>query len=135
MFYNNLILFVSILLFFACENTPPPKTLKVTATAFNSLNWQTKAGDPTITAWGDTLKPGLKVIAVSRDLLDSGLAHNTVVYIQELQDSFIVKDKMNRRWKKKIDIYMGTDVKQAREFGKQTVTLKWFPAKQPAPSE
>ena len=32
---------------------------------------------------------------------------------------------MNKRWEKKIDIYMGTDVKKAREWGKKTVTIYW----------
>ncbi|MFZ6052761.1 hypothetical protein ABHV44_12165 [Flavobacteriales bacterium DA487] len=112
-----------------CDKSPERKKLKVTATAYNSVNWQTKAGDPTIAAWGDTLKPGMKAIAVSRDLIDSGLVHNTEVKIKGLDGTYLVKDKMNRRWKMKIDIYMGEDVEKAREWGKKKVTISWVPGK------
>ena len=105
------------------------KSMEVTATAFNSLKWQT-AGDPSITAWGDTLKPGMKAIAVSRDLLDSGLYHNMVVSIDGLEGEYKVLDKMNKRWVRKIDIYMGSDIAKAREWGKQTVTIRWTPAEE-----
>ncbi|WP_297791286.1 hypothetical protein [uncultured Marinobacter sp.] len=100
-------------------------TKEVTATAYNSVNSQTKAGDPTLTAWGDTLKPGMKAIAVSRDLIEDGLTHGTEVTIDGLPGTYIVRDKMNKRWKDKIDIYMGVDVKAAREWGKRTVTISW----------
>lgn len=50
------------------------KTIHVTATAYNSLAYQTNK-NPNITAFGDSLKPGLKYIAVSRDLLKIGLTH------------------------------------------------------------
>jgi len=48
------------------------RSLKVTATAYNSLPGQTQ-GDPRLTAWGETLKPGMQAIAVSRDLIRMGL--------------------------------------------------------------
>jgi len=105
-----------------CGNTSP---LEVTATAYNSVNSQTKEGDPTLTAWGDTLKPGMKAIAVSRDLIDDGLTHGTEVQIDGLPGTYIVRDKMNKRWEKKIDIYMGLDIKAAKEWGKRTVTISW----------
>ncbi|MDX1634686.1 MAG: hypothetical protein R3280_08620 [Marinobacter sp.] len=99
---------------------------EVTATAYNSVKAQTTIdGDPTLTAWGDTLKPGMKAIAVSRDLIDDGLTHGTEVTIEGLPGTYIVRDKMNKRWDNKIDIYMGNDVKAAREWGKRTVTISW----------
>ncbi|MBO6849287.1 MAG: 3D domain-containing protein [Marinobacter sp.] len=101
------------------------QTQEVTATAYNSVNSQTKAGDPALTAWGDTLKPGMKAIAVSRDLIEDGLTHGTEVTIEGMSGTYIVRDKMNKRWKDKIDIYMGVDVKAAREWGKRTVTISW----------
>ncbi len=100
------------------------KQLKVTATAYNSLSYQTNS-NPTITAFGDSLKPGLRYIAVSRDLLDSGLVHNTKVKIQGFDSLFIVKDKMNRRWRKRIDIYMGNDVKKAKKWGKKKLKIEF----------
>ena len=100
------------------------RTLSVTASAYNSVHGQT-SGNPLIGAWGDRLEPGMKVIAVSRDLIEMGLTHNTKVKIDGLPGTYLVKDKMHRRWKKKIDIYMGTDVKAARQWGRRKVTIRW----------
>ena len=100
------------------------KTIEVTATAYNSLAYQTSA-NPNITAFGDVLTPGKNYIAVSRDLLALGLVHNTPVKIEGFKGTFLVKDKMNKRWKKRIDIYMGTDVKKAKEWGKKKVTISY----------
>lgn len=102
------------------------KTLTVQASAYNSLPSQT-LGDPTLAAWGDTLEPGIKAIAVSRDLLELGLDHNTEVTIEGLPGTYRVLDKMNRRWTRKIDIYMGVDVQAAREWGVREVTIRWQP--------
>lgn len=94
----------------------------VTATAYNSLAYQTDSS-PNITAFGDSLKPGLKYIAVSIDLLKLGLKHNTPVKIDGLEGIYLVKDKMNSRWKNKIDIYMGVDIKAAKEWGRKRVCI------------
>ena len=98
-------------------------TLEVSVSAYNSVSWQTGAGGANITAWGDTLKPGLKAIAVSRDLIKKGLDHNTPVKIEGFEGVFRVKDKMHYRWKNKIDIYMGEDVKKARKFGRKKLKI------------
>ncbi|WP_323788960.1 hypothetical protein [Psychroserpens sp.] len=100
------------------------KTINVTATAYNSLVSQTDS-DPFIAAFGDSLKPGLKYIAVSRDLLKLGLQHNTLVKVEGLEGTYLVKDKMHSRWKNKIDIYMGTDVKAAKKWGKRKVNISY----------
>lgn len=98
--------------------------LKVTATAYNSLPGQT-AGNPSVGAWGDRLKPGVKAIAVSRDLLAMGLEPGTEVVIEGLPGRFKVLDKMHRRWERKIDIYMGNDRDAALEWGKRRVVIRW----------
>ena len=98
-------------------------SLTVTASAFNSTRAQTGTGNPNITAWGDTLEPGMKVLAVSRDLIAKGLDHNTEVIIEGIDGVFIVKDKMHYRWKNKIDIYMGDDIQKARQFGRKKVRI------------
>lgn len=100
------------------------KTISVTATAYNSLAYQTSP-DPNITAWGDSLLPGMKCIAVSRDLITKGLKHNTPVKIDGFEGVFLVKDKMNRRWKNRIDIYMDNDVKKARKWGKRKLRIRY----------
>jgi len=97
----------------------------VTATAYNSMKNQTKQGNAFLTAWGDTLVPGEKAIAVSRDLIREGLNHNSKVKIEGFEGFYIVKDKMNKRWENRIDIYMGLDKEAALEWGKQKVTIKF----------
>ncbi|MCK5698113.1 MAG: 3D domain-containing protein [Gammaproteobacteria bacterium] len=105
------------------------KTLEVESRAYNSVASQTTSNKPALTAWGDTLKPGMKAIAVSRDLIKMGLTHNTKVKIKGLDGHYLVLDKMNKRWTKKIDIYMGVDTKAAKAWGKQKVTISWTVAK------
>lgn len=96
---------------------------EVTASAYNSVFWQTDSINPAVAAWGDTLKPGMKSIAVSRDLIKMGLKHNTMVKIDTFPDTFYVKDKMHYRWRNRIDIYMGKDVKKAREWGRKKLMI------------
>jgi 3D (Asp-Asp-Asp) domain-containing protein len=99
-------------------------TIEVTATAYNSVEAQTKKGDPTLAAWGDILKPGMKSIAISRDFLKEDiLEHNSEVLIEGLDGTYVVKDKMNKRWTRKIDIYMGLDEQAARNWGKKEIEI------------
>jgi 3D (Asp-Asp-Asp) domain-containing protein len=100
------------------------RALAVTATAYNSLPEQTDA-DPHLAAWGDPLAPGMKVIAVSRDLIPLGLDHRTSVKIKGLPGVYLVLDKMHKRWEKRIDIYMGNDLDAARTWGKRRVEISW----------
>jgi 3D (Asp-Asp-Asp) domain-containing protein len=100
------------------------KSIEVTASAYNSVENQT-SNQPNLGAWGDTLKPGMKCIAVSRDLLSIGIDHNTKVKITGLKGIYLVKDKMNQRWTNKIDIYMGDNIKEAREWGSKKVTIQY----------
>jgi 3D (Asp-Asp-Asp) domain-containing protein len=100
------------------------RSLEVTATAYNSLAGQTH-GDPSVAAWGDVLAPGMKAIAVSRDLIELGLTHGVEVEIAGLSGTYVVRDKMAARWKRKIDIYMGEDVAAARSWGRRRVTIRW----------
>ena len=96
--------------------------LRVTATAYNSVISQTN-NIPNVAAWGDTLKPGMKCIAVSNDLIKKGLKRNTPVKIDGFEGVFYVKDKMHSRWENRIDIYMGEDVKMAKEWGRKKVNI------------
>lgn len=107
---------------FSCENKS--RQLQVTATAYTSSVRETDS-TPTITAWGNKLKPGMRVLAVSRDLLAMGLTEGTLVTVEGFKDDFIVLDKMNKRWKKKIDIYMGNDRHAALQWGKRKVNICW----------
>ncbi|WP_408900588.1 3D domain-containing protein [Photobacterium piscicola] len=98
------------------------KKLNVTATAYNSVRAQTDS-NPSIAAWEDRLKPGMKAIAVSRDLLKMGLKRGSKVKISGLPGEYVVLDKMHHRWNRKIDIYMGKDVRAAKKWGKRRVTI------------
>jgi len=105
----------------------PQRSLRVTATAYNSTPAQT-LGDPNETAFGSRLEPGMRAIAVSRDLLAAGLTEGTKVRIEGLDGSYEVMDKMHSRWTKRIDIYMGNDVAAARRWGRRKVRITWEPA-------
>ena len=99
-------------------------TMWVTATAYNSLKDQTDS-TPNLAAWGDTLEPGMRAIAVSRDLIPLGLDHNTKVYLEEDPRPYLVLDKMNKRWRDRIDIYMGVDRTKALSWGKKRIRIRW----------
>ena len=106
-------------------------SLNVTATAYNSTAAQTDA-TPHLGAWGDHLDeavaPGLRVIAVSPDLLKAGLRRGQRVRIHGLKGEFLVLDKMPRRWNRRIDIYMHKDLRAARKWGRRRVQMSWTPA-------
>ncbi len=107
------------------KTTPDLNVLEVEATAYTSHIAQTD-NTPTIAAWGDRLKTTTKAIAVSHDLLKKyGLKYRTKVRIKGLSGEFLVLDKMHKRWKKKIDIYMGMNRKAAFKWGKRKVLLSW----------
>src|SRR5215470_17785218 len=90
---------------------PPPapapvRELEVTATAFNSTAAQTDA-NPTVTAFGLHLRPGMRVVAVSRDLEAMGLTVGKRIRIDGLDGDWEVGDRMDERWTRKIDVYFG----------------------------
>lgn len=120
---------LTCILLFSCKSEEKDEldwvTICVTATAYNSLGYQTE-GQPNITAWGDTLKPGMNAIAVSRDLLKLGLDYNSKVKIEGFDSIFLVKDKMHYRWRNKIDIYMDENVEKAKEFGRKKVNISYI---------
>ena len=102
------------------------ESLVVTATAYNSLPGQADH-EPEIAAWGDRLEPGMKAIAVSRDLLEAGLTRGMRVRIEGLEGEYVVLDRMPSRWNDRIDIYMGEDVRAARSWGVREVRIQWVP--------
>lgn len=102
------------------------RSMEVTATAFHATEAQIQEKDLLIAAWGDTLAPGVSAIAVSPDLIQEGLDHNTPVRIRGLPGVYHVLDKMSRREKNHIDIYMGSDEEKAQQWGEQTVEIMWY---------
>jgi 3D (Asp-Asp-Asp) domain-containing protein len=103
---------------------PVAREVAVLATAYNSSASQTE-GDPYVTASGARLAPGMRAIAISRDLFDLGLAYGQTVTIEGLDGGFVVLDTTARRWKRRIDIYMGDDVRAARRWGRREVVIRW----------
>ncbi|MEZ4968070.1 MAG: 3D domain-containing protein [Flavobacteriaceae bacterium] len=101
------------------------KKLKVTATAYNSFPLQTSKTHLGITAWGDSLYPGMKIIAVSKYLIPLGLDYNTQVKIKGDTSIYLVKDKMHSKWKNRIDIYMGEDKEKALQWGRKKITIHY----------
>jgi 3D (Asp-Asp-Asp) domain-containing protein len=121
------ILFLSISVITGCNNEDKNfewKTITVTATAYNSVASQTE-NHPEVGAWGDTLKPDMKVIAVSRDLVKMGLVYDTPVKIEGMEGTYLIKDKMHGRWTNRIDIFMGKDINKAKEWGRQKVVIHY----------
>lgn len=99
-------------------------SLEVTATAYNSVRGQTD-GDATLTAFGIRLRPGMRIVAVSRDLEKLGLREGVRIRIDGVEGEWQVGDRMARRWTRRIDVYLGNDVGAARAWGKRRVRIRW----------
>lgn len=110
-----------------CAEAPPPKprwkTVMVNATAYTSRPEETD-DTPYTAAWNNRLKPGMKAIAVSRDLLRMGLEPDAMVRVEGL-GLYRVMDKMNARYKRAIDVYFGNDLDAAQEFGRRELVISW----------
>ncbi len=101
------------------------KKLRVTATAYSSHGAQTDK-TPFLAAWNNRLRPGMKIIAVSRDMLTRyGMKNGTRVRIAGLPGYYRVRDKMNKRYRKRIDIYMGVNRRKALRWGRRSVVIYW----------
>ncbi|MEA2048356.1 MAG: LysM peptidoglycan-binding domain-containing protein [Campylobacterota bacterium] len=101
------------------------RKLRVTATAYSSHRAQTD-NTPFLAAWNNRIRPGMKIIAVSRDLLTRyGMRNGTKVRIGGLPGYYRVRDKMNKRYRKRIDIYMGMDRRRALRWGRRSVVIYW----------
>ena len=103
---------------------PRVRSVVVDATAYNSLPEQT-GDDPTLSASGHRLAPGMRAIAVSPDLVPLGLVHGRKVRIDGLKGEWVVRDRMPPRWRRRIDVYMGEDIDAARAFGRRRVRIHW----------
>jgi 3D (Asp-Asp-Asp) domain-containing protein len=99
------------------------RKLRVTATAYSSHGNQTDK-TPFLAAWNNRIRPGMKIIAVSRDMLTKyGLRNGSKVKIGGLSGYYTVRDKMNKRYRKRIDIYMGMNRRKALRWGRRSVIL------------
>jgi len=110
--------------FAAIKKSGDNKSMTVTATAYNSVEGQTD-DDPWVAAWNNRLRPGDKIIAVSRDLEKHGLTNGAKVKIEGLPGTYTVRDRMNKRYKNRIDVWMEKDIKKARKWGKKKLKIIW----------
>jgi LysM repeat protein len=101
------------------------RKIRVVATAYTSHRSQTD-NTPFIAAWNNRIRPGMKVIAVSNDLIRKyGITNGTRVRISGLPGVYVVRDKMHPRLRNHIDIYMGTNISKALRWGRRRVILYW----------
>ncbi|MBB5212855.1 3D domain-containing protein [Microbulbifer hydrolyticus] len=114
--------------FAAIKPAKEKKSMTVTATAYNSVEGQTD-DDPWTAAWNNRLRPGDKIIAVSRDLEKHGLTNGAKVRIEGLPGTYTVRDRMNKRYKNRIDVWMEEDIKKARKWGKKKLKIIWHDSK------
>lgn len=97
--------------------------LKVLATGYSSSIFETD-DTPYITAANTRTRPG--IVALSRDLLrpytpDALFTFGDRIYVSGLGE-FIVEDSMNRRWRKRMDIWFPSR-KEAFDFGKRNLYI------------
>lgn len=115
----------SLLLMGAITASAPEQQVRtVKVTAFNSTPAQTD-DRPNETACGDHIAPGDRIVAVSRDLKAEGLACGSKIRIEGMDGSWKVADSMAARHKQRVDIYMGNDVKAARQWGVKEREIRW----------
>ena len=101
------------------------RKIRVVATAYTSHRNQTDK-TPFLAAWNNRLKPGMKIIAVSPDLIKKyGLTNGVKVKILGLPGYYVVRDKMNARLRNHIDIYMGVNKRKALQWGRRRIVLYW----------
>jgi 3D (Asp-Asp-Asp) domain-containing protein len=66
----------------------------------------------------------MRAIAVSRDLLALGLGRGSRVEIDGLPGEYVVLDKTHRRWIRRVDLFMGEDVRKALRWGKRKMRIR-----------
>merc|ERR1711991_583914 len=95
------------------QRAPPPRfahETTVSCSAYNSVPGQTDA-TPFLAAWNNVLVPGEKAAAVSRDLLRPPYNPKNGDWVELLIDGrwqrWRIRDKMNARYTKTIDLWFG----------------------------
>ncbi len=87
----------------------------VTATVYNAVASQTDS-DPLITASMKEIDPNKpqRWIAVSRDLERLGISMGDTICVDnagEMNGQWVVEDRMNRRWRRRIDFLVHDSIK------------------------
>jgi len=95
--------------------------IRVVATAYTSHERQTD-DTPFLAAWNNPIRPGMKTPDLIRRY---GLTNGIKVKISGLKGIYTVRDKMNKKLRNHIDIYMGTNIRKALRWGRRRVVLYW----------
>ncbi|MCR4312575.1 MAG: hypothetical protein NUV56_04815 [Candidatus Uhrbacteria bacterium] len=96
----------------------PSYTITVAATAYNSLPEQTDS-TPFITASGTHVRMGV----IAANFLPMGTRVRIPEYFGD--QVFVVEDRMNPRYTKRIDIWM-EHIEDARQFGVRDITVEVY---------
>ena len=102
----------------------------VTVTAYTSSPKECDAS-PWVTASGWKLKEGDRIVAVSRDL-EKVAPMGSWVFLEGM-GWFRVEDRMNKRWRRRVDVWFGRDREGALAFGKRKARVWIFKVKQVEP--
>ena len=95
------------------------KFIPVKVSAYNPVSAQTDS-TPEITASNKRVRDG--IVALSRDVEEEfGFKFGDIVVIEGL-GSFVFEDRMNRRWRRRVDILMHSP-EAARKFGVRNLSL------------
>ena len=100
------------------SNREAPRTTKISVTAYNSVPWQTD-DTPFNTADGTHVRDGI----VAANFLPLG----TRVKFPEIygDKEFVVKDRMNARYRNRADIWMES-IPDAKQFGHNYTTIEIY---------
>jgi len=117
-------IFITVIL---SGNVPKDDTVKVTATVYNAVAAQCNEDfGHTATMFELDLKNPYKhrIIAISRDLEELGFKMNSKVIVSgtgKYDGEWIIRDRMNKRFTKKIDFLINKDMGLGRWYN---VTIK-----------
>ena len=98
------------------QPTLPYRVIYVTATAYSSRVEECD-DDPYIAAWGDHVYWGM--------IASNGFPYNTKIQIPDLYGDkiFAVKDRMNKRYSSRIDVWM-PETAEAKQFGVKYIKVR-----------
>ncbi len=103
-----------------CE--PGGERVRVTAGAF-AIEPRGPEDPPVVGAWGEELRPGRKLIAVSADLVERGMGPGARAHIEGLPAKYVVADQVEGSGR--IEIFMGTDAAAVERWGEREVDIYW----------
>jgi hypothetical protein len=110
------------LLLLACA--PHGETARVEVGAF-AIELRDPRDEPWRGSWGDELRPGMKALAVSPDLVQRGLGRGTRVRIEGMPPSYRVRHQLGADTRERIEIFMGTDADAARRWHERRARIWW----------